>query len=228
MTQQNEIAPDMAQGGSYAPTDRSRIRRNHKRAVYDRTTIHAIVDATPLCHIGYVIDGQPFVTPTLHWRDGETLYWHGSSASRMLKAQKGGIPVCVTVTHFDGLVLARTAFEHTANFRTAILYGKAEAITGSAEKNVALHEMMNLYFPGRMAQLRENTDKELKATSVMRMEIEDAVAKVNNGPPEDDEDGLSNKDVWAGVLPRTVTWGTPEPDEHLSPDVPVPVYPLFR
>jgi len=161
---------------SFTPTDRSRIRRNNKRAVYDRDAVFAVVDATPLCHVGYVIDGQPYVTPTLHWREGEVMYWHGSSASRMLKAVKTGIPVCLTVTHFDGFVMARSAFNHSANYRTAMLYGQARAVEDEQEKERSLKVMMDLLFPGRWEELRGNTDQEMKATTVVEMPIDDAVA----------------------------------------------------
>ena len=208
---------------SFAPTDRSRIRRNNKRAVYDKDAVFAVVDATPLCHVGYSIDGQPYVTPTLHWREGEVMYWHGSSASRMLKAVKTGIPVCLTVTHFDGFVMARSAFSHSANYRTAMIYGQARAIEDVREKERSLKVMMDLLFPGRWEELRDNTDQELKATTVVEMPIDNAVAKIRTGPPGDEEEDYAAR-CWAGVLPRSEVWSDPVPDPRLSSDIAVPGY----
>ncbi len=208
---------------SFTPTDRSRIRRNNKRAVYDRDAVFAVVDATPMCHVGYVIDGQPYVTPTLHWREREVMYWHGSSASRMLKAVKTGIPVCLTVTHFDGFVMARSAFNHSANYRTAMLYGQARAVEDVQEKERSLKVMMDMLFPGRWEELRGNTDQELKATTVVEMPIDDAVAKIRTGPPGDDEEDYTAR-CWAGILPRSEIWSPPIPDPRLTPGIAVPDY----
>lgn len=208
----------------FAPTDRSRVRRSHQRAQYDKVGVYAVVDATPLCHVGYVIDGQPYVTPTFHWRVGDVMYWHGSSASRMLKAVKTGIPVCLTVTHFDGLVMARSPFHHSANYRTAMLYGQAHAIQSRDDKEAALKEMMDGLFPGRWDELRGNTDQELKATTVVEMPIQDAVAKIRSGPPIDDEEDYDTVQCWAGVLPRREVWGEPEGDPRMQPGMPVPRY----
>ncbi|MAO92973.1 MAG: flavin-nucleotide-binding protein [Rhodospirillales bacterium] len=209
---------------AFIPTDRSRIRRSHEKARYDKETVYAIVDATPLCHVGYSIDGQPYVTPTLHWRVGDVLYWHGSSASRMLKPTKKGLPACVTITHFDGFVLARTSFEHTANFRTAMLYGTAKAMTDRDAKEEALRVMMEGLFPGRWAELRASTDQELKATTVVEMPIDDAAAKVRTGPPDDPEEDYATERVWAGVLPRHEIWGAPADDPRLLPGISLPDY----
>ena len=214
--------PDSAE--VFAPTDRSRVRRSHQRAQYDKDAVFAVVDSTPLCHVGYVIDGQPYVTPTMQWREGEKIYWHGSSASRMLRAVKGGIPVCVTVTHFDGMVMARSPFHHSANYRTAMLFGRAHALEDRDAKEASLKIMMDALFPGRWEELRGNTEQELKATTVVAMEIEDAVAKVRSGPPIDDEEDYATVQCWAGVLPRRAVWGTPEPDPKMDRPHPVPSY----
>lgn len=208
----------------FPPTDRSRIRRAHARARYDKDVVFAIVDAAPFCHVGYVIDGQPHATPTLLWRHGETLYWHGSSASRMLRAVKTGIPVCVTVTHFDGFVMARAPFHHSANYRTAMCYGTARALEDRDRKEAALKHMMDGLFPGRWEEVRDNTEQELKATTVIAMAIEDAAAKIRSGPPADDEADYDAVRCWAGILPRREVWGAPEADPRLRPDVPLPAY----
>lgn len=206
--------PDIAD--TFPPTNRSRVRRSHDRAQYDKAAVFAVVDSTPLCHVGYVIESQPYVTPTIQWREGETIYWHGSSASRMLRAVKNGIPVCVTVTHFDGMVMARSPFHHSANYRTAMLYGRAHPLEGRDAKEASLKVMMDGLFPGRWSEVRGNTDQELKATTVVAMEIEDAVAKIRSGPPIDDEEDYGTVDCWAGVLPRRVVWGDPEPDPKMD------------
>jgi hypothetical protein len=209
---------------AFVPTNRSRIKRVYERGHYDKHSVYAVVDATPLCHVGYSIDGQPYVTPTLHWRVGDVMYWHGSSASRMLKAVKGGLPVCLTVTHFDGFVMARSAFAHSANYRTAMLYGTAQAIADRDEKEHALKVMMEGLFPGRWAELRANTDQELKATTVVEMPIDDAAAKIQADPPDDTEQDYETATVWAGNLPRQEVWGTPIDDPRLLHGITVPDY----
>lgn len=208
---------------AYHPSARARIKRNPKRAEYDRATIHAILDAAAVCHIAYVIDGQPYCTPTLHWRDGERLYWHGSSASRMLRNQARGLPACLTVTHLDGLVLARSAFNHSANFRSAMVFGTAHLVEDAEEKRRALDDVTDRLFPGRRAELREMTAQEIKATSVVAMDIEEASAKVravNVG--DDDEDG--HLPVWAGVIPVRQMIGADWPSPLLPAATPRPAH----
>lgn len=200
----------------YPKTPISRIRRNPKRAVYDRETVHAILDSALLCHVAYVIDGQPYCTPTIHWREGETMFWHGSSASRMLRAQGKGLPVCLTVTHLDGLVMARSAFNHSCNFRSAMVFGTARLIDDPSEKRRALLAITDRLYPGRNAELRSMTDQEIKATSVVAMEIEAASAKVRAENVGDDEIDGSHP-VWAGVIPVQTVIGAPLP----SPALPV-------
>lgn len=207
--------------GSFTPGPRSRLRRRPQRGHYDRATIYAIVDAALMCHVGYVIDGQPFVTPTNCWREGDRLLWHGAMASRMLKTVREGVPVCVTITHFDGLVLARSAFHHSVNYRSAMLFGRAHVIEEAAAKERALKAFVERVAPGRWEGLRPVTAKELKATMVVAMEIEEAAGKVRTGPPIDDEADMA-VDVWAGVVPLKLAAGAPVPDPKLRPGIALP------
>ncbi len=209
---------------SYQPTRRSRAKRAHERARYDHDSVHAMFDAIPVCHVGYVVDGQPYVTPTTQWRRGERLYWHGSSASRMIRATGSGIPVCVTVSAFDGFVMARSPFHHSANYRSAMAFGQAKAITDRDEKEASLRDMFEHLFPGRWDDIRGNTDKELKATTVIVMNIEEASAKARSGPPVDDLEDYDQVDCWAGVLPFKAHFTTPEPDPRLRRGIAFPDY----
>jgi len=197
---------------AYAPTARPKLKRNHKRGAYDRETVHAILDAVPHCHVGYVIDGQPYVTPTLQWREGDRIYWHGSSASRMLRTVETGVPVCVTVSPLDGFVMARSAFHHSVNYRSVMAYGTAHALKGPAEKERALKAMMEHLFPGRWDALRPVTAQELKATTVVAMEIEEAAAKVRTGPPRSTTRrttaGTSGPGCCRPCSPRARRWTT--------------------
>jgi uncharacterized protein len=189
---------------NFVPTNKSRVRREPERAHYDRETVFGILDAGIVCHIGYVIDGQPYVTPTCYWREGEQIYWHGSSASRMLRAQAKGISVCLTVTHLDGLVIARSAFRHSINYRSVMVFGTAELIADPAERDVALDRFVDRFYPGRSTQIRPGNPQELKAVSLMRMTIEEASAKSRSGPPLDSDEDLELP-YWAGLVPiRTV------------------------
>lgn len=194
---------------------KNRIKRLHERGSYDRGVIYPILDAAFLCHVAYVIDGQPFCTPTIHWREGDRLYWHGSSASRMLRQLKDGTPVCLTVSHLDGLVLARSGFNHSANYRSAMCFGTARIVEEPQEKARALKAIVDRLYPGRTAELRPDVAQERKATMVIGMEIEEASAKVRaKGVGDDEADyGLP---VWAGVIPVATVIGAPE----ISPDVP--------
>ncbi len=204
-------------------TDRTRVRRIHELASYDRDVVHAILDAGLISHLGYVIDGEPYVTPTSHWRQGDFVYWHGSSASRMIKAQKSGIPVCLSASHLDGIVLARSGYNTSYNYRSVVVYGDAELVVDEEAKLTALRDFMERLAPGRWDTLRPPTVQEMKATAVMRMEIREAAAKVNNGPPEDEEGDL-DAPVWAGVLPLRVEAGAPEPDMGVLADMEEPDY----
>jgi nitroimidazol reductase NimA-like FMN-containing flavoprotein (pyridoxamine 5'-phosphate oxidase superfamily) len=207
----------------FTPTGRTRLRRRPNRGHYDRDTVHAILDAGFLAHVGYVIDGQPYVTPTSYWRHGETLYWHGSSASRMLRAVGGGISVCLTVAHLDGLVLARSGFNHSINYRSVMVFGEAELVAGAKAKLDALEHFMEWLYPGRWAELRAPTAQELKATTVLRMPLAEAVAKVRQGPPLDDEGDL-DAPVWAGVVPVATAAGTPIGDGANASATRLPAY----
>ncbi|MEM7198031.1 MAG: pyridoxamine 5'-phosphate oxidase family protein [Pseudomonadota bacterium] len=184
----------------FTPTEQTRVKRSYQRAHYDRETLYGIIDAASMCHIGYAIDGQPYVTTTFHWRIGHHIYWHGSSASKMLRHVQKSVPICINITHFDGFVIARSAFHHSANYRTAMLFGAAQKITGTDDKRIALHDMMEHFFPGRLAQLRDHTQQELKATTILKMPIEEAVAKIRTGPPIDDAEDYETAKCWAGVV----------------------------
>ena len=202
---------------SYPITDTNRVKRAHQRAAYDHDTVHRILDSAALCHVAYVIDGQPFATPTMFWREGTRLYWHGSAASRMIKAIRKGIKACVTVTHFDGLVIARSGFHHSANYRTVMAFGTAKLLEDPSEKYQAQIAMVDRLFPGRTAGLREVTEKELKATSFIVMEIESAAAKTRSGTVADDEEDYELP-IHSEVIPIHTTLGTPEPCPRSHPD----------
>lgn len=205
----------------YQPTDRTRVRRLHERGHYDRATVHAILDAGFLCHVGYVLDGQPYVTPTAYWREGEHVYWHGSSASRMLRHMKERPRVCFTVALMDGLVLARSGFHSSVNYRSVMAFGEAEVIADSARKLAALEAMMERLVPGRWPDLKPPTPQELKGTTVVSLALEEVVAKVRSGPPKDEPEDYA-LDVWAGVVPTTIALGAPESDPALKPGIAVP------
>ena len=205
----------------FPPNERTRIRRSHQRAHYDRETVHAILDAGLLCHVGYVIDGQPYVTATLYWRKDDRVYWHGSSASKMLRHLESGPRVCLTVSLMDGLVLARSGFHSSINYRSVMAYGNAEMITDPEAKLVALEDMMERIVPGRWPDLKPPTTQEMKATTVMSMKLEEVAAKVRDGGALDEPEDLE-MDLWAGVVPTTMVLGTPEDNPDLKPGIPVP------
>ena len=201
-----------------AVSDRVRVRRLHEHGRYDRSTINAVLDESFLCHIGFLYQGYPIVLPTLYWRDRGRLYWHGSTAGRMLRTVDG-TRVCIAVTCFDGLVLARSAYNHTANYRSVTLFGTASRTVDTHEKLAQLKRMMDLMLPRRWAKLRPATESELKATCVMSIAIEEASAKVRMGPPGDTEE--ADWPVWAGVIPFSSTPSAPERcDTTADDDVP--------
>ena len=200
-------------------TERTTVRRLPKRGVYDRQTIEAILDEAVICHVGFVADGQPVVIPTIHTRVGETLYFHGSAASRMLRTLKGGVPVCVTVTILDGLVLARSAFHHSMNYRSVVVFGNAREVSDADEKVRALDALVEHVVAGRSRDIRPPNANELKATLVLALPIDEASAKIRSGPPVDDEEDYAMP-VWAGVLPLALTPGAPVPDEGVRAEVP--------
>ena len=201
----------------------TRIRRLPKRGAYDRATIDAILDEGLVCHLGFVHDDLPVVIPTLYARVGDVVYVHGSAASRMLRTLAAGARVCLTVSLVDGLVLARSAFHHSVNYRSVVLFGTATPVDGRDEKARALEAFTEHMVPGRWEDVRWPTAKELRATSVLRMPIEEASAKVRTGPPVDDEDDYA-RETWAGVLPMRATPGTPEPDARLPDGMEAPGY----
>ena len=201
-------------------TERSKLRRAHERGHFDRATIDAILAATPLCHVGYVMDDAPIVTPTLQWREGDRVYWHGSSASRLLR-QSEGMPVSLTVTLMDGLVIARSAFHHSANFRSVMLFGQAEKVEDPAEKEFRLKNFVDGLFPGRWDILRPMNGQELKATTVLSIPITEGSAKIREGAPVDDEEDYALP-IWAGVVPMTTTMGVPIPDSRNLPTAEMP------
>jgi len=198
-----------------APTPRTRINRLPKRGDYSRETIYSILDAAFLCHVGFVVEGQPYVIPTGYGRSGDTLYLHGSAASRMLRTLAGGVDVCVTVTLLDGIVLARSAFHHSMNYRSVVMLGRAVPVEGEAEKTEALRVISEQIAPGRWDHVRKPTQQELKATAVLALPIAEASAKIRTGPPVDEEEDYT-LDVWAGVLPLKLRAGEPVPDPRLD------------
>jgi uncharacterized protein len=206
-----------------APSARTRLVREADRAVYDRAAAYKILDEGFICHVGFVADGQPFVIPTGYGRVGDSLYIHGSAASRMLRRVDEGVPVCVTVTLLDGLVLARSIFNHSMNYRSVVVLGTALAVTDATEKLEALRLLSEHILPGRWTESRQPNEKELKATLVMRLPIEEFSAKVRQGPPVDDEDDYAFP-TWAGVIPLEMVPGRPVNDPRLDPGREVPAY----
>jgi nitroimidazol reductase NimA-like FMN-containing flavoprotein (pyridoxamine 5'-phosphate oxidase superfamily) len=205
------------------PTTRTRVVREGDRAVYDREPVYRILDEGFLCHVGFAVDGQPFVIPTSYGRKEASLYIHGSAASRMLRQMKEGLAVCITVTLLDGLVLARSVFNHSMNYRSVVILGTATLVDDPEEKLAALRILSEHILPGRWDDSRQPNERELKATSVLRVPIEEFSAKVRKGPPIDDEPDYSFP-TWAGVVPLEVKVGLPIDDERLLPGKEVPEY----
>ncbi len=204
-----------------SPTPRTRVRRLPQRAAYDEATIHAILDNGLVCHIGFLHEGQPFVLPTTYARLGDALVLHGSAASRMLRGLRDGIPICVTVTLLDGLVLARSAFHHSMNYRSVVILGVATEVTDDAERLRALEAIVEHVNPGRWAEVRPPNERELKATMVLRLPIAEASAKVRTGPPLDDTEDLGWP-CWAGEVPLRLVALAPIADGTPPPGVAVP------
>ena len=195
----------------YAPTARSRVRRGAKRAVYDRDTVHAIIDAALVCHVGFVVEGRPRVLPTAIARIGECVYLHGNRSSAMLQVLETGAPACITVTHLDGLVVARSTFHSSMNYRCVVIHGVGRAVTG-ARKRVALDAVVERLIPGRTGDVRPPTAKELAITSVLEFPLEEVSAKVRTGPPADDKADYLLP-FWGGVVPLRMAAGAPESDD---------------
>jgi len=208
---------------SSAPTPRTRVVREPQRAVYDRDVVNRILDEGFICHVGFAVDGQPFVIPTSYGRHEDVLYIHGSAASRMLRNVSGGIPMCVTVTLLDGLVLARSIFNHSMNYRSVVVLGTGRAIEDREEKLAALRLLSEHIVPGRWQQARQPNEKELKATTIIRVPIREFSAKVREGPVIDDEEDYAFP-VWAGVLPLKVMPGDPVRDSRVVEGIDVPDY----
>ncbi len=205
----------MSDAPAYPVTSVNRVKRMHERGRYDHATIHAIFDAAALCHVAYVVDGQPYCTPTLFWREDDRLYWHGSSASRMLRNQSEGEPACVTVSFLDGLVLARSGFHHSIDYRSAMAFGHARLVDDPAEKTRALAAMIDRFYPGRWETLRAAAEQEIKATRVIGMTIEQASAKVRAAGVVDDEEDYALP-IWAERIPVSTVLGAPEPCPRLA------------
>jgi uncharacterized protein len=206
-----------------APSDRTRVRRVPQRGAYRRETIEAILDETLISHVGFVHDGQPVVIPTLHARAGDRLYLHGSAASRMLRTLQSGVPVCATATLVDGLVLARSAFHHSVNYRSVVVFGTATLLEPGEETVTALELFTEKLVPGRWADVRPPTRQELKGTKVLSLPLGEASAKVRTGPPVDEDEDY-DLPVWAGVLPLATAVAEPQPDPRLDPAVQTPGY----
>ena len=208
-------------------TDRTRLRRLPNRGSHDSKVVYSILDAAFLAHVGFQSNGQPLVIPTLYGRERDRLYLHGSAASRMLGELAGGAPACVTVTLVDGIVLARSAFHHSINYRSVVAFGTARKIEQPDEKIHALQIISEHLLAGRWKDVRPPTEKELKATSALEFTIEEASAKIRQGPPLDDEEDYSLP-VWAGIVPLKIETKTPEPDPRLAAGISAPPYILFR
>jgi nitroimidazol reductase NimA-like FMN-containing flavoprotein (pyridoxamine 5'-phosphate oxidase superfamily) len=217
-----DVAP--AEAPATPPTDRVRLRRKRERGSHERAVIDAILDEGLIAHLGIVdASGQPYVIPTLHARRGDVVYLHGSAAGRAMRTLAAGTPACLTVSLLDGLVLARSAMHHSANYRSVMLLGTARAIKEPAKKRMALEAVVEHVVPGRWPEVRPPSDNELKATTVLEMTIEEASAKVRTGPPVDDEEDYA-LEAWAGVVPLRSVAGAPQPDERMPAHIAVPSY----
>ncbi|MEU5542931.1 pyridoxamine 5'-phosphate oxidase family protein [Streptomyces sioyaensis] len=216
-----------SRAASYEPTERTTPTRARQRATYDQETVHAILDEGYVCHLGFVRDGSPVVLPTLYGRVGDRLYLHGSTGSRPLRmagaAPDPGLDVCVTVTHVDGLVLARSAFHHSINYRSVVVHGTAHQVTDPEEKTSALDALVDHVLPGRAADSRPGNAKELAATSVIRLDLREVSAKIRAGGPDDEPEDLALP-YWSGVLPVAPVYGAPIPADDLAPGTPEPAY----
>jgi nitroimidazol reductase NimA-like FMN-containing flavoprotein (pyridoxamine 5'-phosphate oxidase superfamily) len=208
---------------SFAPTAQTTLKRLPQRGSYDRELVYQILDEGFVCHVGFAVDGQPFVIPMAYGRVGDKLYIHGSAASRTLRGLSGGIPVCVTVTLVDGLVLARSAFHHSINYRSVVILGAATMVVAAEEKMTALRAFTEHVIPGRWDDVREPNEQELKGTSVLALPLVEVSAKVRTGPPKDDEEDMTAL-VWAGELPLRIMAGSLVDDPQLSAGIRPPAY----
>src|ERR1700761_8566553 len=208
---------------NFVVNERTRVVREPQRGVYDREAIYKILDEAFICHVGFAVEGQPFVIPTMYARIGDAIYFHGSAASRMLRSVSAAISVCVTVTLVDGLVLARSVFNHSMNYRSVVALGIATLVDADAEKMEALRGFTEKILPGRWEEARQPSEKELKATSILRLALNEVSAKVRVGPPEDDAEDYA-LGIWAGVLPMELKVGSPIRDERCDAGIAVPEY----
>jgi len=208
---------------TFTQTERTKLKRLPKRGHFDRETVYGILDEGFICHVGFAPEGLPVVIPTGYARDGDKLYIHGSQASRMLRTLSGGVDACVTVTIIDGLVLARSAFHHSMNYRSVVIFGRATLVEDPEEKMAALLALSEHFIRGRWADVREPTEPEMKMTTVLSLPLIEASAKVRTGPPLDDEEDYA-MDVWAGVIPLRLVAGEPINDPRLPENIPVPGY----
>jgi nitroimidazol reductase NimA-like FMN-containing flavoprotein (pyridoxamine 5'-phosphate oxidase superfamily) len=206
---------------SFPVSNRNRVRRKPDRGRFDRATVYDILDAAMVAHIAYVIDGQPYCTPTGFWREDDKLYWHGSSASRMIRSQSAGVPVCVTTTHLDAIVLARSGFHHSVNYRSVMAFGTARLVTDPEEKSRALDGFVDRFFPGRSKEIRPATGQEVKATSFVVMPIDEASGKIRSTHVMDDEEDYALP-VWTARIPVHQVLGEPEPCPRQLPGLDVP------
>ena len=207
----------------FQPTERTQFKRRPTRGSYDAETIFRILDEAFVCHVGFAVDGQPYVIPTTYARVGDAIYIHGSAASRMLRTLAEGVQVCVTVTLIDGLVFARSAFHNSANYRSVVILGRATLVEPPEEKLRAMEALTEHIMPGRWKDVRSPSEQELKAASVLRLALQEVSAKVRTGPPIDEEEDYQLP-IWAGVLPLALSAGTPQPDSHVSKGTAPPPY----
>jgi nitroimidazol reductase NimA-like FMN-containing flavoprotein (pyridoxamine 5'-phosphate oxidase superfamily) len=218
---QDPVRPEPTDGPrEAAPSDRVRVRRKPDRGHYEKEIVDAILDAGLVAHVGFVVDGQPYVIPTLYWRDGEHVYWHGSAASRMIRTVESGVPVCLTVSHIDSIILARSGFNSSADYRSVVVVGVAEPVTGD-EKARALDRFLDALAPGRATEVRPMTEKELKQTAVVRLSLDEASAKVRDAGLGDDP-GDETWTVWAGTIPVRMAFGEPVPAADLPAGIELP------
>ena len=208
---------------TFAKTDLNRVKRVPDRGHYDKETIYPIIDEAYICHVGFVVEERPFVIPTIHARQGDTLLLHGATTSRMLKTIQQGNPICITITLLDGLVMARSVFHHSMNYRSAVLFGQGHIIDDPEAKMEALYTFTEKLIPGRWDDARQPNATETKATSIIAGPIDSASAKIRIGPPGDDDEDYALP-VWAGVVPITQQFGTPWDDPRLTPGIPMPDY----
>ena len=204
----------------YTKTERNTVNRVPKRGHYDKKTVFEILDAGIICHVGFVIDNQPFVIPMAFGRQGDNIYLHGATTSRLQTGLAKGIPVCITVTHLDGIVLARSAFHSSMNYRSAVIFGNAQLVNDN-EKSDVLNVVTNHIWEGRAKEVRPNKENELKGTSVLKVSIDQASAKIRVGPPIDDDEDYALP-IWAGVIPINTSFGTPVSDSKLKPEIDLP------